>query len=151
MLMLGISTSSKNPSAAVMRGGELLSSFTDKSGRSHAETLMGLIEESLDTAGVTQSDLDAIAVDVGPGSFTGVRIGVSCANAMAFALGIKVLPVSSLASMRRAVYGGGLVCCLLDARNGLGYAAVYRDGDRGRQGKQESLGKRDARRIGKNV
>ena len=129
MLTLGISTSSKQPSAAVMRGGEIISFRRDDSGSSHSATLMGLIENALDDAGVKAKDLDAIAVDIGPGSFTGVRIGVSCANAMAFALGIKVIPVSSLAAMRRAVYGGGLVCCLLDARNGNGYAAVYRDGE----------------------
>ena len=128
MLTLGISTSSKKPSAAVMRGGEILSFRRDDSGSSHSATLMGLIENALDDADVKTSDLEAIAVDIGPGSFTGVRIGVSCANAMAFALGIKVLPVCSLAAMRRAVTGEGLVCCLLDARNGNGYAAVYRDG-----------------------
>ena len=129
MLILGISTSSKKPSAAVMRGGEIISLCIDGSGSSHSAVLMGLIENALDGAGAKPADIDAIAVDIGPGSFTGVRIGVSCANAMAFALGIKVIPVSSLAAMRRAVFGGGLVCCLLDARNGNGYAAVYRGGE----------------------
>lgn len=128
MLMLGISTSSKYPSAAVMRDGRIIGFFKDESGRSHSAALMGLIEAALSEAGAAPSELSAVAVDIGPGSFTGVRIGVSCANAMAFALGVKVLPVCSLAAMRRSVGESGLVCCLLDARNGNGYAAVYRDG-----------------------
>lgn len=129
MLMLGVSTSSKNPSAAVMRDGVLVCCKTDDSGRSHSAVLMELIDEALAEAKAGKSDLDAIAVDIGPGSFTGVRIGVSCVNAMAFALGRGVLPVCSLAALRHAVPKDGKVCALLDARNGNGYAAVYEDGE----------------------
>ncbi len=125
MLMLGISTSSRSPSAAVMRDGAVLSFETDESGSSHSAALMALIESALKNAGVSKTELDAIAVDIGPGSFTGVRIGVSCANAMAFALGVGTVPVCSLAALRHAAKGEGTVVALLDARNGNGYAAAY--------------------------
>lgn len=128
MLMLGISTSAKRPSAAVMRDGEILSFVRDDSGRSHSCTLMALIDGALTEAGIDKSTLDAIAVDVGPGSFTGVRIGVSCANAISYALGIGVIPVCSLAAMRNIAPEGETVASLIDCRNGNCYAAFYGDG-----------------------
>ena len=128
MLMLGISTSAKEPSAAVSVNGVTVVFYKDETGRSHSAVLMGLIESAVRDAGVGLSDIDAIAVDVGPGSFTGVRIGVSCANAMAMALGIPVIPVVSLAALRRRADQKGVVCSLIDCRNGNCYAAVYEDG-----------------------
>lgn len=128
MLILGISTSSKKPSVAVMKDGVIISFICDESGRSHSATLMALLEEALDKAFAQTKDLDAIAVDIGPGSFTGVRIGVSCANALASALSIPVIPVCSLDAMRRSVPEEGTVCTLIDCRNGNCYAAVYKDG-----------------------
>ncbi|MCR5808408.1 MAG: tRNA (adenosine(37)-N6)-threonylcarbamoyltransferase complex dimerization subunit type 1 TsaB [Clostridiales bacterium] len=128
MLMLGISTSAKYPSAAVSLDGRLLSFVSDNSGRSHSAALMQLIDDAVSIAGISIGSIDAIAVDVGPGSFTGVRIGVSCANAMAFALGIKVVPVCSLDAMRRFKKEEGTVCTLIDCRNGNCYAAVYENG-----------------------
>ena len=129
MLILGISTSSKYPSAAVMRGEELLSFMEDTSGRSHSETLLGLVESALSEAGIDKCELDRIAVDIGPGSFTGVRIGVSCANAMAYALGVKVIPVSSLRAIAEAGFESDLVAPMIDCRNGNCYAALYCRGE----------------------
>ena len=129
MLILGISTSAKYPSAAVMLDGRLISFKIDDSGRSHSATLMSLIESAMIEASAAVMELDAIAVDIGPGSFTGVRIGVSCANAIAAAAGIQVLPVCSLDAMRRSVPLAGTVCSLIDCRNGNCYAAVYKDGE----------------------
>lgn len=133
MVMLGISTSAKRPSAAVLapRFGkaEVVSFCTDKNpGRSHSEVLMRLIEDALRLAGVSKNRLDCIAVDVGPGSFTGVRIGVSCANAMAMALGIPVLPVCSLAALAADLAPCGTAASLIDCRGGNCYARVMRDG-----------------------
>lgn len=128
MLILGISTSSKDPSAAVSREGVLISSAVSSGGGSHSAVLMGLIDNAIHDAGIKLEELDAIAVDVGPGSFTGVRIGVSCANAMAMALGIPVIPVSSLAALRHAADESGTVCALIDCRNGNCYSALYENG-----------------------
>lgn len=128
MLILGISTSSGRPSAALARDGEAVGFIKDESGRSHSAVLMELIDSVLSQAGACTEELGAIAVDVGPGSFTGVRIGVSCANAMAAALGIRVIPVCSLAALRHVYPAEGTVCSLIDCRNGNCYAAVYENG-----------------------
>lgn len=129
MLILGISTSSKYPSAAVMRDGEIISFRIDKSGKSHSATLMEVIDSALSEAGAEKTDLDAVAVDVGPGSFTGVRIGVSCANAMAYALGIGVIPVSSLKALSALYPEEAAAASLIDCRNGNCYAALYENGE----------------------
>lgn len=128
MLMLGISTSGREPSVEISKDGVGFGLFRDTSRASYSETLMGLIERAVDAAGISLSDFDAIAVDVGPGSFTGVRIGVSCANAMAMALGIPVIPVSSLAALKNLEDKNGAVAALIDCRNGNCYAALYTDG-----------------------
>ena len=120
MRIVGVSTSSKYPSAAVMNDGQLVSFRIDRSGRSHSATLMELIQSALCDANMRIEAIDVFAVDVGPGSFTGVRIGVSAINAMAFSLNRKVIPVSSLAAMRHLVPSSGTVCALIDARNGNG-------------------------------
>ena len=132
MLILGISTSSKYPSAAVADSGSHEKTFfrCEETGlKSHSEVLMGLIEGVLLDAGVKKTELEAIAVDVGPGSFTGVRIGVSCANAMAFSLGIPVIPVCSLAALcSDVITSSNTSAALIDCRNGNCYAAVYESG-----------------------
>lgn len=129
MILLGISTSGKYPSAAVARNGEIVSFVKDESGRSHSATLMEVIDRALSGAGIGVSDIDSVAVDVGPGSFTGVRIGVSCANAIAYALGLNVIPVCSLAAMRHILPSDGSVAPVIDCRNGNSYAALYTDGE----------------------
>ena len=128
MLMLGISTSGREPSVEISRDGICLSRFSDRSGASYSKVLMELIDSAIKGAGVGLSELEAIAVDVGPGSFTGVRIGVSCANAMAAALDIPVIPVCSLTALRHLENAEGTVCALIDCRNGNCYAAVYENG-----------------------
>ncbi|MBR3382180.1 MAG: tRNA (adenosine(37)-N6)-threonylcarbamoyltransferase complex dimerization subunit type 1 TsaB [Clostridia bacterium] len=133
MLILGISSSSKYASAAVTDterdlAGPVSFFIETRPGISHSTSLMRLIEDALSCAGCGKDDLGAIAVDVGPGSFTGVRIGVSCANAMAFALGVPVIPVCSLAALKQRAEVSGTVASLIDCRNGNCYAAVYEDG-----------------------
>ena len=86
---------------------------------------MPLLDELLEENGMSAADADAIAVDVGPGSFTGVRIGVSAANALAFSAKKKLIPVNSLAALRQMAPPGSTVISLIDARNGNGYGAVY--------------------------
>lgn len=139
MIILAVSTSAKHPSAAVYmdetnsnslncRGVMLLKS--DESARPHSVSLCALVDEVLQEAGLTVSDVDEFAVDIGPGSFTGVRIGVSFINALAFSCGKPVISVPSLAALRNlAPSPEGTVCTMLDARNGNGYAAVYENGE----------------------
>ena len=89
---------------------------------------MPAVDRVLRETGTELAALCAIGVDVGPGSFTGVRIGVATANAFAFALSIPVVAVESLLALRRGAGEDGPVCALLDARNGNVYAALFLPG-----------------------
>ena len=92
----------------------------------HEETVMPAVDELLAEAGLVPSDLTALAVDVGPGSFTGVRIGVCHGNAMALALGLPVISVNALEALAWPLLGGDApVAAIIDARNGNGYGALY--------------------------
>ncbi len=125
MNLLAVSTSGPIPAAALLRDGDLIDSRSHKSGQTHSETLMPLLDDLLCANGLSPQDIDLYAADVGPGSFTGVRIGVCAANAMAFAGQKNVIGVSSLEALCRGHRGP--VCALLDARNGNGYAMYQND------------------------
>ena len=113
--------------AAVCRGGEVVRSKLSDNGLTHSETIMPLIDGLFDDE-IKLCDMDAVCADVGPGSFTGVRIGVCIANAMAYALKLPVIEVSSLRALADAIDTERPVCALIDARNGNGYAALYENG-----------------------
>ena len=129
MKLLAVSTSAKLPSAALFCG-EDIKLLEDASSAPHSVSLMPLVDRLLSENGLSASDIDLFAADIGPGSFTGVRIGVSAVNAMAFALQKPIVPVSSLAALRHAAKDPlGRVCAMLDCRNGNGYAAVFEGGE----------------------
>lgn len=131
MIMLAVSTSAKRPSAALLLDDGSLFFREDASGRPHSVSLMPLVDELLREHGVAPGMIDCFAADVGPGSFTGVRIGVSAVNAMAFALDKPVIPVSSLDALRMLAGDPyGEVLAMIDCRGGNGYAAVYSGGER---------------------
>lgn len=126
MKLLSISTSARVPSAALLLDDGRISIRSDESGKPHSVSLMALIDGLLGDADLSVSDIDAFCVDIGPGSFTGVRIGVSVVNALSFSTGKPIIAVSSLAALRHAAPNNSeVVCCMLDARNGNGYAAIY--------------------------
>ena len=110
MLMLSLSTSGPIASAAVIKDGQVLSREVGGHGRTHSETIMPLCEKALQTAGYTPADMDAFGVDAGPGSFTGVRIGICAANAMAAAFG---KPVAAASSLEGLLYGIDNTCALM--------------------------------------
>jgi tRNA threonylcarbamoyladenosine biosynthesis protein TsaB len=130
MNLLAIDTAADLCAACVFdteAGGELGRSVLDL-GKGHAEHLIGVIDTSLAAAGIGYADLGMIAVCVGPGSFTGVRVGVSTARGLALALGIPAAGVSSLealAAEARADFPGHTQLTVLDAGRGGVYAAVY--------------------------
>mgnify|MGYP000799662314 CR=1 FL=1 len=129
MILLALSTSGRAASAALLKDGCLLAEATRDEGLTHSETSLPLTAELLEQNGLAPADVDVFAADIGPGSFTGVRIGVCAINAMAAACGKPVVAVSSLAALREGLpEENGPVCALLDARNGNAYAARYRDG-----------------------
>jgi tRNA threonylcarbamoyladenosine biosynthesis protein TsaB len=93
----------------------------------HASELLPAIEQVLADAGVDWPDVGAVAVGVGPGAFTGLRIGVATARALAHARGLELRPVSSLAALAAGI-DAALRLAAIDARRGELYAALYEDG-----------------------
>jgi len=126
MMLLALDTTAAVATAALFRDGELVAEREADAGKKHAETALPLIETILEENGVTIKQIDLFAVDIGPGSFTGVRIGASLVNALAFASGKRVVPVDSLRALALSVDGTEKpVCAIIDARNGNAYAAQY--------------------------
>ena len=101
MRILALETAAKAVSAAVTEEGKVLASAYQDTGLTHSRTLMPLVELLLRNTDMTAADLDVIAVSAGPGSFTGVRIGVSAAKGLAWAVDKPCAAVSTLAALAR--------------------------------------------------
>ena len=126
MKILAIETSAKAVSAAVAEDGKILCAGYQDTGLTHSRTLMPIVEGILKNTNLTIGDIGAIAVAVGPGSFTGIRIGVAAAKGLAFGADKPVLAVSTLAAMARNVaFCDGLVICAMDARRQQVYNALF--------------------------
>ncbi|RZJ65676.1 MAG: tRNA (adenosine(37)-N6)-threonylcarbamoyltransferase complex dimerization subunit type 1 TsaB [Flavobacterium sp.] len=126
-LILNIETATKNCSVALARDGQTVSSQEiSGQGYSHAEKLHVFIETVLKDSSVSYADLDAIAVSRGPGSYTGLRIGVSAAKGLCFALGIPMIAVDTLQVLAsQANVSDGVVIPMLDARRMEVYSAIF--------------------------
>jgi tRNA threonylcarbamoyladenosine biosynthesis protein TsaB len=130
MTLLGFDTSTNATAACVLRGDgqafEHVPSAEDLLGRpGHAAELMPAVARVMDDAEVGWDDVEAIAVGVGPGTFTGLRIGIATARALAHARGIAVRPVSSLAALADPLDRERARLPLIDARRGELFAALY--------------------------
>jgi tRNA threonylcarbamoyladenosine biosynthesis protein TsaB len=128
MNLLAVDTSTRSCSAAVMVGGRLAAELCTVSGRTHSVHLLEMIREALVQAGTPPGDLDGFAVTVGPGSFTGLRIGISTVKGLAFACGKPCMGISSLEALAAAclpVTPAATICSLMDARKGQLYAGVF--------------------------
>ena len=126
MKILALETSAKAVSAAVTENGKVLCSGYQDTGLTHSRTLMPIVEHILKNTNLTMADMDAIAVSAGPGSFTGIRIGVSAAKGLAFAVDKPAVGVSTLAAMARNVaFADGLIVCAMDARRSQVYNALF--------------------------
>ena len=127
MRILALETSAKAVSAAVTEDGKVLCSGYQDTGLTHSRTLMPIVEAMLKNTGLTVQDCDAVAVAAGPGSFTGIRIGVSAAKGLAFAADKPCAAVSTLEAMARNVaHMDALVVCAMDARRSQVYNACFR-------------------------
>ncbi len=126
MKYLAIDTSGTYLTAAVNIDGKIYGGFHPDCGLQHSVTMMPEIDKALKESGYTIADLDFIAVTVGPGSFTGIRIGVSAVKAFAYAYNKKVLPLTSFDTI---AYNkeGGKVLAIVDARHDNFYACGYID------------------------
>lgn len=122
---LGISTSTTRGTVALVERGLVVAQADHDDPRGHAERLIDLLDAALAAAGWHRSRLDLVAVDVGPGSFTGVRVGLALAQGIALGLGIPVVGVGSLEAMARAAGSAGPTWALLDAGREEVFAACY--------------------------
>lgn len=125
--ILNIETATKNCSVSVAKDGEIVAiTELNEGGFSHAEKLHQFISDVINQANITFSNLKAIAVSKGPGSYTGLRIGVSAAKGLCFALDIPLISVNTLQSLAESVIiSEGYKIPMLDARRMEVYSAVY--------------------------
>ena len=126
MLILALESSAKAASVALMQDAELLAQYSQCSGLTHSRTLLPMVEDILKNTDKKLADVDFIAVAHGPGSFTGIRIGVSTVKGLAWASDKKCVGVSTLAAMAwHGAATGGLVCPVMDARRSQVYNALF--------------------------
>jgi tRNA threonylcarbamoyladenosine biosynthesis protein TsaB len=121
MKTLAITTSTNRCGVALVGAAGTLAERRIEQGRLHAERIFSMIDEVLAEAGCTKRELELIACDVGPGSFTGVRVGLATAKGIALGLGISIVGVGSLEAMAHAAHAHGtarVVVAVLDARRG---------------------------------
>ncbi len=131
MLILAMDTSGPACSTAVLEDGTLLYEARAVNRLTHSSSLMLMVEEALNKSGRTKADIGLLAVIVGPGSFTGVRIGVASAQGMARGLGILCVPVDALEAMAKSViFSDKVICTIRDARAGQVYGAAFYNGQR---------------------
>ena len=127
MLILAFESSAKSASVALVQDGELLSQYSQCSALTHSRTLLPMAEDMLKNAEVQLSDVDLIAVAHGPGSFTGIRIGVSTVKGLSWAADKPCVGVSTLEAMAwHGLLSGGYVCPVMDARRQQVYNALFK-------------------------
>jgi len=132
MLTLAIETATKTAGMAILKDEEVLAEFYVNLGRHHAEVLLPALEQLFLITGLAPERIDLFACTVGPGSFTGVRIGVSTVKGLVLATGKPVAGVSTLEALAlNAALYPNLICPLLDAQKGQVYAGIFRVGDGG--------------------
>lgn len=133
MLILALESSAKAASAALSRDGQLLDMEFQNSGLTHSRTLLPMAQTLMARCGVTLRDVDAVAVARGPGSFTGIRIGVSAVKGLCWGADKPAIGVSTLEAMAWNAVGSApedsIVCCAMDARRSQIYNALFRIGD----------------------
>ena len=127
MLILAFESSAKPASAALVKDGQLLSQYMQCSALTHSRTLLPMAEDMLKNAELSLSDVDLIAVAHGPGSFTGIRIGVSTVKGLAWAAEKPCVGVSTLEAMAwHGLAAGGYICPVMDARRSQVYNAIFK-------------------------
>ncbi|MEO9854144.1 MAG: tRNA (adenosine(37)-N6)-threonylcarbamoyltransferase complex dimerization subunit type 1 TsaB [Reichenbachiella sp.] len=130
-LILGIDTSTSSGSVALLKEGQLIGSQLYSIEKSHSSLLHVLIRQMMDNASCTMDQLSGVAVAEGPGSYTGLRIGVSAAKGLCFALDIPLIAINTLEAMAYQLFRRSVdikfYCPMLDARRMEVYAALFDD------------------------
>ena len=128
MKILGIDSSADTVAVSLLEDRTILASFCGNMKKTHSNTLLPTIEYLLSYAGITASDIDLFAVSVGPGSFTGIRIGVATVKGLSFGANKPICPVSTMEAMAYSFTDreGEYVCPVLNARRGDVYNALFK-------------------------
>ena len=132
MIILALDTTSKIASVCLSKDDELISKTTIESQKTHSEVLLPTIDKMLKDNGLNINQVDLFGVCVGPGSFTGVRVGVSLVKGLAFGNNKKCIPVSSIEALAEnlSYVDGDFICCpVMDARRNQLYNALFRVSD----------------------
>ena len=125
MNILAVDTAGKTAGVALLQDDRLLYEVYLDAGMTHSETLMPMIDTCLKMCGMTCADIDLYGVNAGPGSFTGLRIGLAAVKGLAFPRETLCAPVSTLEALAAAHTGEGTVLCALDARRAQVYSAAF--------------------------
>lgn len=128
MLILALDTTTRAGSVAVLRHDDVLAGMSGDAALTHGQRLPGDLLRTLEAAGVGIAQVDLLAVVAGPGSFTGLRVGIASMQGLAFARGLEIVPVSSLeaiASHAAATSSGPLLAPWVDAQRGEVFASLY--------------------------
>lgn len=125
MINLAISTSSNTCSVSLLEDYNCIKELNIKNEKTHSEKLMPLIDELFNSANLSLKDVNLISCDNGPGSFTGLRIGIATVKAFAEVQNIPVIACSSLDALSYNIQNAEHVCSLIDARNNQVYCAIY--------------------------
>lgn len=127
MLTLAFESSAKAASVALVRDGKLISQYSQCSGLTHSRTLLPMAEDMLKNAELGLEKVDVFAVAYGPGSFTGIRIGVSTVKGLAWATEKPCVGVSTLEAMAwHGLAAGGYICPVMDARRSQVYNGLFK-------------------------
>ena len=130
MRILAMDSSGLVASVALVEEENLLAEYTMNLKKTHSETLLPMIDAMVGLTGIDLSEIDAIAISAGPGSFTGLRIGSATAKGLGFALGKPLISVPTLEGMAyHFVESDKLICPMMDARRKQVYTAIYRFND----------------------
>lgn len=126
MKLLALESSAKAASCAVLEDGEAVASAWQAAGLTHSRTLLPMVEDMLRNSGMSVGEMDALAVAAGPGSFTGLRIGIAAVKGLAWAVEKPCVPVSTLEAMAWPLaHMRGTIVCAMDARRQQIYNAVF--------------------------
>ncbi|MDB5455643.1 MAG: tsaB, partial [Caulobacter sp.] len=128
MIVLALDTALPACSVAVLDGGRVLACLSEPMTRGHQERLAPMAQEAMAAAGLQFTDLDRIGVTVGPGSFTGLRVGLAFAKGLSLALDIPCLGVGSLPALAASTAAPGLIAACIDAKRGQVYLELFEAG-----------------------
>ena len=131
MKILSVDSSSVTASVAITENDKILAENFINNGLTHSQTLMPMVEKTINESGISLKDIDLFAITHGPGSFTGVRIGIASVKGMADALNKKCLPISTLEAIAEPLKNDDIIACaVMDARCNQVYTAIFNKGNR---------------------